>query len=1039
MFFTEQKLRGRINELEGYRYRDRQSLTDLRYCEDTQKEPGAYPPRNNTWESCGIGQRWQGRDRYIWLEMDAAIPEAWRQRRVLGRFDFGRTGPGNNSRFESLLFVNSRPYQGVDSNHREVFFEPSAIGETIRLQARLWSGLEGGGPPQDLDMQLRQAEICWLDEAVDDLYYTALAMWETIQVLPENRPERQELLKILNGGFLELDWTAPGGSRFYGSVEAARQYIHSRLGGLPKHHDVTVTAIGHTHIDVAWLWRLCHTREKCARSFATVLRLMELFPEYVFLQTQPQLYQYVKRDYPELYQEMKERIAEGRWEADGAMWVEADCNVISGESLVRQILHGKRYLQKEFGVNCRYLWLPDVFGYSWALPQVLKRSGIDTFMTTKISWNQYNRMPHDTFWWQGIDGTEILTHFITTPDQGAAQFYTYNGSTNARFVQGIWDNYRDKNVNKELLLAYGYGDGGGGVNRDMLEMRRRLETMPGIPAVQPGRAGEYFQRLHDTVAETQEYVHKWNGELYLEYHRGTYTSQAAVKRGNRKLELELRRQEWLDVLRAAQAHDWELYPQKPLYKAWQTVLLHQFHDIIPGSSIREVYEDTLEDYAGVRDQLQELQADVLRSLVTEDDPFTYTVFNSGSFLRQGLVDVPLRAGMEEGTWQDQEGNVLRAAADGDSWSVLVYNVPSLGYTTISFVPGNRISEERPFTVHSRGVDTPFYSVAWDANGQLTQIYDRKFERDVLAPGERGNVLQVFEDKPMAHDAWDIDLFYQEKMEEIRRLISAELVEHNALRCIMRFRWQWDASTIEQDMVLYSSTRRIDFRTKVDWHQRQQLLKVAFPVDIHASEATYDIQFGNVKRPTHWNTSWDWARFETVGHQWADLSEEGYGVSLLNDCKYGYDIKDNVLRLSLIKSAIHPDYEADQGEHTFTYSLLAHEGSWLQGDTVVQAWKLNQPLLAVSGRTEPRQFSTVGVEGGHVLIDSVKKAEDGPEMIVRFHEYGGARGKVTLTSDLPVAQWQECNLMEEPEGPISHGPMTLLVKPYEVRTLRIWLA
>jgi len=1039
VFFTERKLHARIQELEPYRYRGSRPLSGMRYAVDQNQDAGAYPPSNGDWQDCELGRVFRGRDLYVWLAMQADIPSSWRDKRILGRFDFGQTGPGHTRGSESLLFVNGRPYQGVDSNHKEVFFPSDFAGEVAELHFRLWSGLEGGGQPQEMEMQLREARLCWLDEATDDLYYTAFAVWETISVLPPGRPEREDLLQILDRAMLQVDWSRPGSDSFYSSVETAQHVLHAGLTGTEQEKPVQVTAVGHTHIDVAWLWRLKHTRDKCARSFATVLRLMELFPEYIFLQTQPQLYQYIKRDYPELYQEMRDRIDEGRWEADGGMWVEADCNVTSGESLVRQILYGSRFLHKEFGVRCRYLWLPDVFGYSAALPQILRRSGIDTFMTTKISWNQYNEIPHDTFQWRGLDGSEVLTHFITAPDMGGAPFYTYNGEMRAPVLQGIWDNYKDKQINKELLLAYGFGDGGGGVNRDMLELRRRFDDMPGMPKVETGRAGEYFERLHETVQDTDRYVHTWDGELYLEYHRGTYTSQAAVKRWNRLLELELRQQEWLEVMRAVLVDAWDLYPQKKLAVAWKTLLLHQFHDIIPGSSIREVYEDTLQDYEAVFEDLADLQQDAVETMVNPDDPFSCTVYNPGPFTRRGLVEIPLRPGMEEGRWQDKDGQVLQAVTGESIWYVVVYDVPPMGWTTIRFVPGGPEScEDSQFTIHSSGIDTPFYRVAWDGHGHLTQVYDRQYQRDVLSPGARGNVLQVFEDKPMAHDAWDIDIFYQDKMDEVRELVSAELVEHNCLRCTMRFRWRWGESAIEQDMVLYSNTRRIDFKTHVDWHERQQLLKVAFPVDIRAAEATYDIQFGNVKRPTHWNTSWDWARFETVGHMWADLSEEGYGVSLLNDCKYGHDIKDNVIRLSLLKSAVFPDYDADQGEHEFTYSLFPHPGRWLEGETVEQAWKLNKKLLAIPGNAQQEDFCMFRAEGGYIFLDAVKKAEDGDQLIVRFHEYGGGRGKVRLHSDLAIKKWQECNLMEDEEGEANHGPMEFYVTPYQLRTVKVWL-
>lgn len=359
---------------------------------------------------------------------------------------------------------------------------------------------------------------------------------------------------------------------------------------MEKHSPVNVYCVGHTHIDMAWLWRLKYTHEKASRSFSTVLRMMEMFPEYIFLQTQPQIYEYIKEDFPEIFEEIRKRVKEGRWEADGGMWVEADCNLTSGESLTRQLLIGSRFLKEEFGKDVEYLWLPDVFGYSWALPQILKKSGIDVFMTTKISWNQFNRMPHDTFHWKGMDGTEVLTHFITTPESWNGPdswFYTYNGLLTAKTVKGVWEAYSEKAMNKDLLISYGYGDGGGGVNRDLLEARRRIDKIPGLPNLKTSTAGDYFRKLKENVENTDQYVNTWDGELYLEYHRGTYTSQAYNKRMNRKMELLYRRAEWMTAMAAMGAGSLSLAAQEKLTKGWKMILTNQFHDIIPGSSIHE--------------------------------------------------------------------------------------------------------------------------------------------------------------------------------------------------------------------------------------------------------------------------------------------------------------------------------------------------------------------------------------------------------------------------------------------------------------------
>ncbi len=1038
MFLTENKVKNRINELAMYRYRERQKLTDWNFAVDEEGAIGTHPTTDQQGTMIQVGDHWKGRDLYAWLSQTVQVPATWSGKKVVGLFDFGQTGGGNNSGFESLLFLNHQPYQGVDSNHKEVFFPVSATGETVALDFRLWSGMEGGGVPREQEFKLQVAELAWLDERVDRFYYDAKAAIETIAMLGDSQTERHQLLTALNQAFQYVDWHSPGSEAFYQSVYEAGDYLAEQLNKMEKHHDVTFHCIGHTHIDVAWLWQLKHTREKSARSFTTVLRLMEQFPEYVFLQTQPQLYEYIKTDYPDIYADMKKRIADGCWEVDGGMWLEADCNIPSGESLVRQLLIGTNFIRDEFGKECSYLWLPDVFGYSWALPQILKKSGIKTFMTTKISWSQYNRMPHDTFNWRGIDGSEILTHFITTTEPWPeSRYYTYNGFMTPQVVKESWDAYKDKNMNQDLLLSYGYGDGGGGVNREMLEMRRRIDQMPGLPHAKPSTADAYFDKLHETVAQTDEYVHTWDGELYLEFHRGTYTSQAFMKRMNRKLELLYRETEWLNVTSSLKQQSSANYPQAQLTAGWKTILRNQFHDIIPGSSIKEVYDDAAVEYKEAEATANQLWQAAAMSLVDQKNEQAWTIFNGSTWTRTDMVYID--GVTEDGTWTDVKGEQLQAQRSDNGTHVVVPDMPAMGYTTITFEPG--VTQEdsmTPFDFSETGMDTPLYTMAWNESGQLTSIFDKENEREVLAENARGNVLQVFEDKPLMFDAWDIDIFYQEKMEEVSQLKRVEYIENGSIQATIRFVWEYHKSTITQDMIVYADSRRIDFKTHVDWQERQRLLKAAFPVDIRATEATYDIQYGNVKRPTHWNTSWDWARFETVGHQWADLSEGDYGVSLLNDCKYGYDVKDNCMRLSLLKSPVHPDPEADLGTHEFTYAILPHTGSWKEGETVKEAWSLNNPVTYVKGGADHDEgFSLLASTADNMMIDAVKKEEYGDAVIVRVHEFTGSKTKAIINSDQTIISYQECDLMERPIGDeIKQAQMMIELKPYEIKTYRL---
>ena len=1034
MFHTDRKLERRISEVKDYRYRDLIPMKEFAVCEDEQGVVNPEVPVSfEGWDTIKTGDLWSGRDRYLWIHKEVSIPAEWKGRRVVGIFDFGKTGAGNNSGFEAMCYINEKPYQGVDINHMEVFFPKELYGSTFRLTFRLWSGLEGGGAPREQEHRINRADLAWLDEKTDDFYYMGSLILDTISQLQDGDPLKYDLRTALDSACHCIDWSYPGSGAFYETVHQGDDILNEKTESMDKQSLINVHCIGHTHIDMAWLWRLKHTHEKASRSFSTVLRMMEMFPEYVFLQTQPQIYEYIKEDFPEIYAEIKKRVKEGRWEVDGGMWVEADCNLTSGESLTRQLLIGSRFIKEEFGKDVEYLWLPDVFGYSWALPQILKKSGIDMFMTTKISWNQYNRMPHDTFYWKGMDGSRVLTHFITTPEPWNGPdswFYTYNGLLTAKTVKGVWEAYSEKEVNKDMLISYGYGDGGGGVNRDLLEARRRLDKIPGLPNVKTSTAGEYFRKLKRTINDTEQYVHTWDGELYLEYHRGTYTSQGYNKRMNRRMEQLYRKAEWVTVMEAVRENDLNMAEQEKLTKGWKMILTNQFHDIIPGSSIHEVYEDSRRDYEVIRRIGEDVvSAGRKRALTAREGCFT--VYNGSGWKMDTLAAV---RGNDAGTYADEEGNALLSQQAEGMHYVQVKDVPPMGYKTITFTRGKTAPENSVFTVNGKNIETPFYSVSLNDYGQMTRLYDKQEEREVLAHGERGNVLQVFEDKPLDNDAWDIDIFYQQKMREITDLKAFEVTQCGALCLTIHMEWSYMNTTIAQDMTFYSQDRRIDFKTDVDFQERQQLLKAAFTVDVRSTYATYDIQYGNVRRPNHWNTSWDQARFESVGHRFADLSERNYGVALMNDCKYGYDVKDNVMRISLLRSGRQPDHLQDLGRHQFTYALLPHKGDFVEGGVVESAYALNNPADVCEGAPKEPCGSFFMLDNGQVEVDAVKKSEDGRYLVIRFHDFAGARQKVEVKPSFEYKAWAESDLMERPIAEFAEGRAVLELHPYEIKTV-----
>ena len=1025
-FKHQERIHNLLEEIGENRYRNLVPIEEFDWYEDDGVVGNRAPKGNSV--KVGQGFRSKGYDKYNWLCAKISIPESFGDENVLGIFDFGvPMGTGNNSNFESLLYVNGKPYQGVDGNHKEVFFNLKETGRELELSFRIWSGLNGGGRPREMTMSIDRAEFGVLDTAADDFYYLAMTALETHELLDENNEYKSYILNQLVEAFRLVDFTNKNSEAYYKSLQTALDYLRDRLKGQGK-PGVNVTMLGHTHIDVAWLWRLRHTREKTARSFSTVNRLMEKYPEYIFIQTQPQLYDYLKEDYPDIYEHIKRRVAEGRWEPSGAMWVECDCNLASGESIIRQILVGKNFFKKEFDYESEFLWLPDVFGYSWALPQILKKSGVNTFMTTKISWNDTNRLPYDTFIWRGMDGSEVTTHFVTTTELNDVT-YTYNGESRPYAIKGVWDNYRNKDLNRDLLISYGFGDGGGGPTREMIKYIEAAKLMPGIPNVETGRATEYFRKLNETIKENpyNGYLPIWDGELYLEFHRGTYTSQGYNKKMNRFMEYKLREEEMLSVF-AEKLFD-KPYNREEFLKAWKIVLCEQFHDILPGSSIHEVYEDSHEEYERALKYIENATKAAKASFVTEKEN-AFTLFNQANWERDSIVKVP--SGAETYEYTDSEENTLPSHRCGEQDHVYVKGLKPLAFTTITRTAKvENVAEE----FEENTVETPYYIVSWDDKGRLVRLYDKGADREVIPEGKFANVFQIFEDKPRCFDAWELESTIDLKKEEIH--CDGNIIKtKNELGYFIHFTYNYNNSKIMQTLCLYNDKRRIDFKTTVDWKESQKILKTAFSVDIRGVFARYDVQEGNIVRPITRNTSWEAAKFEVVAHKWADLSETGYGVALLNDCKYGYDIKEDTMRLSLLKSATDPDYSADCGTHEFTYSLYPHKEEWYNASLEEEAFDLNSPVVVLEGASALGNESLISFDAKNIVLDAFKKAENEEAYVLRFHEFTGRRGKINLKTGLKFDSWCEADLMENPLGEWKQTAIEVEVKPYEIKTIML---
>lgn len=951
--------------------------------------------------------RWAGEcDKHAWFYKKITVPEDFAGGEFYLTVASDATQGWADVNPQFIAYVDGVLRQGIDKNHRDIYLD--GVGEhEIYLYA-----YTGSVFPERVDFV---ANLCLVDSKTKKLYYDLKVPFEILEFEDENSKNYFEIKKHINNAVNLIDMREPYSEDYYNSLKRAEEYLQNEFyGKYCRDGEVHAICIGHTHIDVAWEWTLAQTREKTLRSFSTVLALMKKYPEYKFMSSQPQLYKFLMEESPELYSEVKEMVKQGRWEVEGGMWVEADCNLSSGESLVRQFLYGKRFMKNEFGVESRVLWLPDVFGYSAALPQIMNKCGIDKFITSKIGWNESNKMPYDTFIWHGIDNTPVFTYFMTAQDKvrgkEPATNVTYNAKLNANQLRGAYDRFQQKELYNDVLITFGFGDGGGGPTAKDLEMYDRLKKgIPGTSTAVMGFAGDFLEDVKEKT-ENNPHMPHWNGELYLEFHRGTYTSQAKNKKYNRKSEFMFEQAETLSLIN--EYLNGVSYPKEKLQSAWETILLNQFHDIIPGSSIREVYDVSHEQYRKIQETGGSIIDGALRKIadgVCADEGIL--VYNPNSFASSSAVKT-------------------------DSGYIYAENIPAKGYKVIA---PNEMQSDISLTENT--LENVFFKLTLDENGNFSSIFDKRNNREVLKHGEKGNVFTVYEDYPREYDNWEISSYYTEKHWDILNIDSIEKV-YEGERAGLRVTRTYKQSKIVQTIFVYSHIDRIDFETYIDWKESHLVLKTAFPVDVNTNKATYDIQFGSVERPTHKNTSWDAARFEVCAHKYCDLSEYGYGVSLMNDCKYGHAIHDGVMSLTLLKCGTFPDPTADKCEHEFTYSLYPHANDYREAGTIKKAYELNVPMTAVNvGKNKgnlPCEYSFLSVDAENVIFETAKKAEDGEGIILRGYECFNKRTTAVLTLGVPAKSAYICDMLEneETEIPILDGKITLNFKPFEIITVKL---
>jgi len=817
-------------------------------------------------------------------------------------------------------------------------------------------------------------------------------------------------------------------------VSKARWVVASCLRRIKEEYPPVgrLALTGHAHLDLAWLWPLEETRRKAKRTFASVLGLMDRYEDVSFIQSSAQLYEWVERDAPELFDRVKEYVAEGRWETVGGSWVEPDCQIPSGESFTRQLFYGQRYFEERFGRRSTVAWLPDTFGYSPGLPQLLRGAGLSGFFTYKLNWSETNDFPHDLFVWEGIDGSRVVAHTFENPGTD------YNGDITPLDLYGTWRNFRGKRHHPESLFSFGWGDGGGGPSEKMLENFGRLKDFPAMPHLRMARVDEFFASL------PEDGLPRWVGELYLELHRGTLTTQAKVKKLNREAEHRLLEAE---AFAAVAALGGAPYPAEELERLWKVLLLNQFHDILPGTSISEVYQDAHRQLEEAVSGAERLRDEALHSLAQgtglADAGRSITVANAALHSRPLTVLLPAKPGV---TPADAKGRPVPAQVTPDG--LLIHapgrEVPGLGRISLAMrgetPDASLVGTGSGVEVGESGggpfIENELLRVEISADGSLGRVYDKEAEREVLDGS--GNLLRVYADKPPNWDAWDLNEDYEMEGEEIPGAESVEVVEAGPLRGAVRVERRFRGSRISQTYRLLSASRRLDVGTRVDWRERQVLLRALIPLNVRSHEATFETMHGAARRPTHRNTPWDEVRFEVSAHRFADLSEPGYGVALLNDGKYGHSAIDNVLGISLLRSPLYPDPLSDEGEHRFTYSLFPHPGDWTEAGVAREAFSLNSPLVVGGGGGEPAGYGLVATEGVELALGSLKRAEDGRGAILRLYEPHGKRGHATLRFAFGAESVERVNLLEEPEGTVEtrEGEVRLDVRPFEVLTLRV---
>lgn len=976
------------------------------------------------WKPLQVGETWGGPDMSAQFRCKASMPAAFKGKKVVLKLYFSGDG---------LLSVNGKPYHGLDPFRDTVPLTDCAKGDEVYdLEAESYIFWHFG------ESEIKNFECSYfavMDQEMNDTYWDFRAAYNVL-IIPDLDVS---VLAFLKAGFEKAIWhidqneTNP--EKIRANARKAREILRTEIYESDLFRkDGLLHLCGNSHLDVVFLWTHAEFVRKLGRTHASTLRLMEQFPEYTFSQSQPLMYQEMKENFPTMYEEVKQRVKEGRWEVIGAMWVEPDCNLVSGESFVRQILHGVNFIKEEFGITPRTCWCPDVFGNAWTMPQILKKSGLDYFVTHKmVVWNDTNPWTKHNFIWQGPDGSRVFsvvppTHFIGTnePDHMTAH----------------WESFSDKDSIGESLYNYGWGDGGGGPDVEMLEYMKRYQDFPGITPAKPNTIEAALDSIEKAAKNADLPI--VNDELYLEEHRGVHTTKAKLKKLNRFCEILYRKAEiWSCFADKA-------YPQEQLDAGWKEVLTNQFHDSLPGSHIPPVYLDLLDSYdtaiATGTEVLAKAQESVTKLLNTNGQGKPLVLFNSLPQARLSMVEMSLP---EEETFHllDPNGNeiphqIIANFASGEQQVVFEAELSAVSASVFRIVPGEGKISAEPVSAGSNFFENDFIRAEFNKEGEVVSLLNKETACEIFSQENRGNVMKLYEDVPGKYEAWDIAPTY-EKVEFDISGAEVKLIEQGPVCAIIEVQRSFMNTKMRQRIVLGRNSKRLDFQTWVDWHEQQKMLKIRFYTPFVTRTATYDIAFGNIERSAYRSNSFDEAKFEVPAHWWMDLSQPDNGLSLLNDCKYGHEAFDGMMALTLLRGPLNPDPQSDQEEHLFTYSLYPHSGTWREGETIQEAADLNDTVDLIFADshdgTLQSEHSFLSLNSKQVTLEAVKKAEQDDALVVRIVERHGMTSQINLELDAAVKSASLCNLLEAEEEKLdcSTGKISFKIKPYEIKTLLIW--